>query len=272
MPKSNHGLLGVVHVPAMPGDPNCPKTSTFSAVYDLAMKDAQTLFEGGVDGLILENFGSTPFVKGCAADRIPAHQTAFLAQLSKACVDQFNISIGINCLRNDALSALGIAASSGAHFVRVNIHNGAYLTDQGLIEGEAAQSLRYRQSLNAEHVAILADVLVKHAKPLTPLSPQTATEDTLFRALADGVIVTGDATGAPVSLELLQQVREAAKDEPVFIGSGLNPESVDRLLPLAEGAIVGTWLKEGGDVRAPVDLERTKRLVGLAKGKFRGAA
>ena len=263
-----HGLVGVVHLPPMPGDPRHPTAQSFARVERHAMADAEALAAGGVDGLILENFGSAPFAKGTGDRRIPPHQVACLALLARTCCDRFDVPVGVNCLRNDALSALGIAAAAGAGFMRVNVHTGAMVTDQGIIEGEAHRTLRYRRSLGSK-VSIYADVLVKHAQPLTPLSPGQATTECIERGLADGVIVTGAGTGRPVSRELLEQVREAAGDHPVFIGSGLSPDNADDLCPLAHGAIVGTWLKRGGQVENPVEVSRVREMVAAVVGKFR---
>ena len=216
--------------------------------YTRAQADAEALVAGGVDALIVENFGSAPFVKGCAGDRIPPHQAAALAQVCAA-AKVFGVPVGVNCLRNDAHTALGIAAACGLDFIRVNVHTGAYVTDQGLIEGEAASTLRYRELLRARRVQIWADVLVKHATPLAPLEPETATHDCVDRGLADAVIVTGAATGAPVDRGLLERVRGAASGRPVIIGSGLNLDNAQDLLAVADAAIVGTHFKRDGDVR-----------------------
>ncbi len=262
------GFIGVVHLPPLPGDPRAGD-ATFSQAEAAALADAEALVRGGVDGLIIENFGSAPFVKGTAGDRLPPHQVAALALIARRCADLADTTVGVNCLRNDAPAALGIAAAAGLDFVRVNVHVGAYVTDQGLIEGEAATSLRYRQALGAESVAILADLLVKHATPLAPVRATDAARDTLGRGLADGLIVTGDATGAPIAEALLEDVRAAAGEAPILLGSGVTPENAPRLAPLANGAIVGTWLKRDGDVRAPVDEERVRRLAGVLEGSFR---
>ncbi len=261
------GLIGVVHLPAMPGDPR-GKGSTFDDVVDFARRDADALVSGGVDALIVENFGSAPFHKGTAGDRVPPHQIACLARVVRACVETSGKPVGVNCLRNDALAALGIAAACGAAFMRVNVHTGAYVTDQGIIEGEAAVSLRYRDSLGAP-VLLLADILVKHAAPLAPLDPEDAVKDALQRGCADGVIVTGSATGAPVDVALLGAARAAAGASPLFIGSGLVPESAAQLAPSCDGAIVGTYLKAGGDVRAPVDVARVRELAAAVRGLWR---
>lgn len=266
------GLIGVVHLPALPGDPR-HDGGGFAPVERFALRDADALTRGGVDGLILENFGSAPFPKGTAGARVPPHHVAFLALLSAELKSRHGLPMGINCLRNDARSALGVAAAAGADFIRVNVHTGTYVTDQGVIEGEAHETLRYRASLGlgpgpgqgAARISIAADILVKHAAPLAPLTPEEATGDCITRGLADAVIVTGDATGAPVSPDLLRRVASAASGAHVLIGSGLTPKNAPHLAPLAQGAIVGTWVKQNADVHAPVDPERVATLVATVR-------
>jgi hypothetical protein len=263
------GLVGVVHLPPLPGDPLAGPGTSFAHAEARALADAEALVEGGVDALVVENFGSAPFFKGTAGDRAPPHQVAALALVARALVARFGKPVGVNCLRNDAPAALGAAAAAGASFARVNVHVGAMVTDQGLIEGEAAHTLRYRLALGARDVALWADVLVKHAAPLAPLDAGQAARDCLERGLADALIVTGAATGEPVALERLRDVAEAARGRaPVWLGSGLTPESATTLAPLAQGAIVGTWFKRGGDVRAPVDVGRVRELVAAARHRF----
>ncbi|MCK5798121.1 MAG: BtpA/SgcQ family protein [Deltaproteobacteria bacterium] len=266
------GVIGVVHLPAMPGDPGFSGRDGFSGVEEVALADARALIVGGVDALIIENFGSAPFVKGDAGQRLPAVYVAAMTRILRSIMDidgATGLPVGVNCLRNDAPAALGIAAACGAAFIRVNVHVGAMVTDQGLIEGEAANTLRQRAALGAAgDVAILADVLVKHAAPLAPISAEAVTRDTIERGLADGVIVSGEATGAPVSAAHLDEVREAAGDTPVYIGSGLTPDRIETLAPRCHGAIVGTFFKRDGQVLAPVDTDRVHRLVDAVAGRF----
>lgn len=258
------GFIGVIHLPPMPGDPLATSETTFQSTRDFALRDAEALVAGGVDGIIIENFGSSPFQKGDATSRIPPHQISNLALIANACVQNHDVPIGVNCLRNDAYSAIGIASVSGAHFIRVNIHTSAYLTDQGLIEGEAATTLRYRHQLGST-VEILADVLVKHAAPLVPTVPKIAAEDCIKRGHANGLIVTGAGTGKPIDLDLLKEVQDAAAGNPVLLGSGVTPDNIDQLGPYSDGGIVGSWLKRDGILQAPVDSERVKQLAHQVK-------
>ena len=252
-------LIGVVHLASLPGDPGHDGTP-FDGLLELALRDAAALARGGMPGVIVENFGSAPFPKGTPDQPTPPWQTAFLARVVDAVRRETGLPVGVNVLRNDASAALGIAAACGGAFIRVNVHAGAAVTDQGLLEGRAFQTLRERRMLGAEHIAILADVRVKHAAPLVPRPLAEEVRELVERAGADGVIVTGSGTGQPVDEGLLAEAAGAAGEAPVWIGSGLTPGRA-HLLGVADGAIVGTWLKEGGRVHAPVDVARVRRLV-----------
>lgn len=252
------GLIGVVHLQGLPGDP-VPGAGGFAGVIEFALRDADALAEGGIESVIIENFGSAPFPKGCEGDRLEPHVVAFMALMTLDLRKRFG-HVGVNCLRNDARAAMGIASACGADFIRVNVHTGAYVTDQGVIEGEAAATLRYRQALGSS-VSVVADVLVKHAAPLAPLTATQATHEALDRGHASAVIVSGTGTGQPVDVEVLREVRAAAGDRPVWIGSGYNPDNAADLVPHIDAAIVGTWLKEDGDVSKPVDVKRVRQLV-----------
>lgn len=259
------GLIGVIHLPPLPGDP-LHEDSSFAEVEQRALADAAALAEGGADALLVENFGSVPFAK----EQIEPHQVAAMALYARQCAQRFDLPVGINCLRNDARSAIGIAAAAQLAFVRVNVHTGAYVTDQGLIEGRADETLRYRQRLGVrDSVRILADVMVKHAAPLGALDIGQAAADCLGRGCADGVIITGAATGAGIAPADLERVRAAIGEGPLYLGSGVTPELAPTLAPLADGAIVGTWIKRGGQLHAPVDAERVGRLADILKPLWR---
>jgi len=239
-------LIGVIHLPALPGSA-CHRLS-MDEIVDRALADARTLREAGFDAAIIENFGDVPFT----ASALPPASAAAMAVVADQVRRGGGLRVGINALRNDAVAGLGIAAAVGASFIRVNVHTGVYATDQGLIEGRAAETLRYRKQLGSR-IAILADVHVKHATPISEPDISRAAKDTAYRGLADGLIVTGRATGEAVDVEELRRVREAVPDRRVFVGSGATASTVASLLTIASGVIVGTGLKPGGDASQPID-------------------
>lgn len=244
-------LIGVIHLPALPGSA-CHRLS-MDDIVERALGDARALHEAEFDAAIIENFGDVPF----SASTLPPASTAAMALIAYRIRCETRLRIGINALRNDALSGLGIAAAAGACFIRVNVHTGVYATDQGLIEGRAEGTLRYRKQLGSR-IAVLADVNVKHATPISEPDIVRAAKDTAYRGLADGLIVTGRATGEPVDADQLRRVRDAVPDRRVFVGSGATVDTVASLLTLASGVIVGTGLKVSGDTSQPIDATLAK--------------
>lgn len=249
-------LLGVVHLLPLPGRPG---HRSMRAVLDAALADARELAAGGFDGVIVENFGCAPFHKGTRDDPTPPHTAAALAVVADRIAAECGLPIGINCLRNDGCAALGIAAVTGARWVRVNVLAQAYVTDQGVIEGEAARLATYRRQLGTE-VVLLADHLVKHAVPLQPFDAAAAAQDLAERSGADALVLSGTRTGAPVDVEWFDAVRAAVGTFPIWIGSGLSIANAPVLWPRCDGAIVGTALKRDGVVTAPVDGARVRAL------------
>ena len=170
-----------------------------------------------------------------------------------------DLPFGVNCLRNDARSALGLCAATGASFLRVNVHTGAAVTDQGIIEGRAAETLRERARLCPD-AGLFADVHVKHATPLAPVTLVDSAEDTVRRGGADALVLSGSGTGRRAATADFAAVRERVGEVPLFVGSGFCPEDAGEKLAHADGAIVGTWCKREGRVGEPVDRERVARL------------
>jgi membrane complex biogenesis BtpA family protein len=175
------------------------------------------------------------------------------------------LPIGVNVLKNDVRSALAVAAATGARFVRVNVHVGAVAADQGIIESEAHDTLRYRRLLGVA-VAILADVQAKHGMPLAPVALEQEARDCYTRGLADALVVSGVATGEPTPITDLKRVRGAVPEAPLLVGSGATPETVAELLSVADAVIVGTSIKRDGRLANPVDVDRVRRLVAAARG------
>ena len=257
-------LVGVVHLAPLPGAPRA--SAGIDEVIAAAVRDARAYHAGGADAVIVENFGDAPFVR----ERVGPHTIAAMTLAISAVRTAVPLPVGINVLRNDARAAVAIAAVTGAAFVRVNVHTGAMLTDQGISEGRAAETLRYRRHLGA-HVGLWADLLVKHGVPLAPQRLEDAAEDAVTRGLADAVIVTGAATGKPANPDDARRVRAVLPDTPLYIGSGVTPTTVAAFLPAATGFIVGTWAKQGGLVANPVDPARVRELTAAIQQGATGA-
>lgn len=252
---SHKPIIGAVHLLPLLGSPQWKES--LADVKDRALKDAVTLVKNGIDGIILENFGDKPFFP----NHVEPHTIAAMAIIAESVKKEIDgIPLGINVLRNDAKSALAIASAVGADFIRVNVHTGAMLTDQGIIEGKAYETLRYRSLLQSD-VKIFADVFVKHAVPLGNLDLETAAKDTYYRGMADALIITGRGTGEETNLEDVKKVKAAVPEAFVFVGSGVNEKNIAETLLYADGVIIGTALKKDGRTENEVDEKRVKEIV-----------
>ncbi|NEP52295.1 MAG: BtpA/SgcQ family protein [Moorea sp. SIO3C2] len=247
-------IIGVVHLLPLPTSPRWG--GSLQAVIDRAEQEVTALGSGGVDGVIVENFFDAPFTKNQVDPAVVSTMTIIVQRL----MNLVPIPIGINILRNDAHSALAIATCVGAKFIRVNVLTGIMATDQGLIEGQAHKLLRYRRELGSD-VKIIADVLVKHGQPLESPNITIAVQETIERGLADGVILSGWATGTATNPQDLVLASAAAKGKPVFIGSGANWENISTLMQYADGVIVSSSLKRRGQIDQPIDPIRVSQFV-----------
>ena len=252
--KTANPVIGVVHLLPLPTSPRWG--GNLKSVIDRAEQEAVALASGGVDGIIIENFFDAPFPK----DRVDPAVVSAMSLVVQHVMHLVTLPIGLNVLRNDAQSAMAIASCLQAQFIRVNVLTGVMATDQGLIEGQAHELLRYRRELGSE-VKILADVLVKHARPLGSPNLTTAVQETIERGLADGVILSGWATGSPPSREDLELASAAAQGTPVFIGSGASWENIPQLIQAADGVIVSSSLKRRGQIQQPIDPIRVSQFV-----------
>ncbi len=249
-------IVGMVHLLPLPGAPGWG--GSLAPVRERALTDARSLADGGVHGSLVENFLDAPFYP----DAVPAETVAAMAVIVAEVVHAAHVPVGVNVLRNDVAAALAIAAATGARFVRVNVHTGVMLADQGWLEGRAHETIRLRARLfPADPPAILADVLVKHAVPPAALDLAQTARDTWHRGLADALIVSGEETGAPTDAARVERVKAAVPDAPVWIGSGLTPANAPSLLAVADGAIVGSVLARGGRAGSGIDPERVERLM-----------
>jgi len=256
--QTENPILGVVHLLPLPTSARWG--GDFRQVMDRAEQEATALAAGGIDGIIIENFFDAPFTK----DRVDPATISAMTLIMDRLAGLVTVPLGLNVLRNDAKSAMAIAACTGAQFIRVNVLTGVMATDQGLIEGNAYELLKYRRELDAD-VAILADVLVKHAHPISTPNLTAAIHDTVERGLADAVILSGWATGQVPKMDDLKDARANAGDTPILIGSGATWENIGNLLQVADGAIVASSLKRHGKLSEPIDPLRVSQFMESAQ-------
>lgn len=258
MNQSLPRLVGMVHLLPLPGSPRFG--GSMDQVIEVAVSDAATLVEAGFPALMVENFGDVPFY----ADDVPSETVAAMTVAVRE-VTATGHPVGVNVLRNDGLSALSVAAATGAQFIRINVLSGVMYTDQGPIVGRAAQVQRKRRQLCPD-VEVWADVMVKHATPPAGLDIAQATTDLLERGLADAIVVSGSGTGSEPDRTRLKEVRSTVGgDVRVAVGSGASEDNLDTLCEFADTMIVGSAVKAGGVASNRPDPHRATRFVKAAE-------
>jgi membrane complex biogenesis BtpA family protein len=267
-PKSNDverlcgrrdALIGMVHLRPLPGAPRYRPEEGCEVVYNEALAEARILEAAGFDGVIVENGGDIPFLP---PDRVGPETVAAMAVALRVLHDEVRIPIGVNCLANAVEASIAVAAAAGGAFVRSNQWANAYVANEGIIEGRAGEATRFRRAIGAEQVTVWADVKVKlgsHAITADRSLSEQARDMEWFDA--DALIVTGSRLADPPILEDIRAVREAT-DLAVIVGSGVTAENLGTLLAVADAAVVGSALKEGGVWWGAMSLDAVERIAG----------
>jgi membrane complex biogenesis BtpA family protein len=246
-------LIGVVHLEALPGTPAA--RLPLEQILERALADAAAYRGAGFHGLMVENMHDRPYLKRAVGPEIVAAMAVVGREVRRAT----GLPLGVQVLAGANREALAVAQAAGAGFVRVEGFAFAHVADEGLIESDAGELLRYRRAIGAEVVRVFADIKKKHSAHAVTADVslvETAHAAEFFKA--DGVIVTGSATGHPADPAEVEAVA-AATSVPTLVGSGINPENLARFAA-ADGYIVGSWLKRGGDWTQPVDSTRAASL------------
>lgn len=245
-------VFGMVHLEALPGSPLYK--GDLVQVLESALRDARSLQKGGANAVIIENFNDYPFYP----DTMEPETVAAMTKIAHEIRREVDLPMGINILRNSWKAALAIAGVVGADFIRLNILTDAYVTDQGFINAEAHLVMRYRKQLGLDHVKVFADVQTKHAAPVAARPLKVLARDTAYRGMADALILAGEESADPPTVENLKIVKQAVPNVPIIIGSGMKVETAN-LLKFADGAVFGYGSKIDDIMTNPVDEEKTRR-------------
>jgi uncharacterized protein len=250
-------LIGTIHCLAFPGSPRY-RGESMKSIIQHAVEEARAYDEGGMNGIIVENAWDLPFLR---PEDIWYETVATMSVVADSVREATSVPIGINVLANAGEAAIAVAKASRASFIRVNQWVNAYVSNEGIVQGNSARILRYRSMLQAQDVAIFADVHVKHgAHAIVADRPveEQARDVEFFDA--DVAIATGNHTGDATPIEEIENIR-GGTHLPVLVGSGLSVGNAFDLMEKADGAIVGTSLKENGEWWGRVSVDRVNALV-----------
>jgi len=244
-------LIGMVHVGALPGTPAAHHS--VEKLVQHAVAEARAYRDAGFTAVAIENMHDRPYLNGVVGPEVTAAMTAIGREVKR----ETGLPLGVQVLAGANREALAVAHACGAEFVRVEGFVFAHVADEGLIESSAGDLLRYRRAIGAERVRVFADIKKKHAAHA--LTADVSLAETARAAeffLADGVVVTGAATGEPAEATDVREARAATR-LPVLVGSGLSPENLARYAA-ADGFLVGSSVKQGGHWSQPLDPEAVR--------------
>jgi len=250
--KGSRAIIAMVHVAALPGTPRY--AGSLKAVVDKAREEALRYRDAGVDVLAIENMHDLPYCRGAVGPEIVAAMAVVGHEVKQAT----GLKCGVQILAGANREAMATAIAAGLDFIRAEGFVFAHVADEGLIEGCAADLLRYRRHMGADDILVLTDIKKKHSSHALTADVdivETARAAEFFAS--DGIIITGTATGRPADLAEVRAVG-AAVGTPVLVGSGVTLDNVQDYLACADALIVGSYLKEGGSWDRTVSTERAK--------------
>jgi hypothetical protein len=240
-------IIGMVHL---------QDRITLERLTRATIADIEAYRKGGIDGFLFENWGLTRY-------DILLQVSSVMKKVSALTDGAIR---GVNILPFSWRDSLDIALETGADFIQIDT-----LVDrlQGVSERDevhASEVMAYRRKLGLEgRVKVAVNIQSKHYTTMPQNKPLETSVKQARIAKADILVVTGTATGEKTPVERLLRVKKAAGKVPVFIGSGFVVEDADELLPAADGVIVGTGIKVGGDTNAPVDAKEVGRMMDIVK-------
>jgi len=253
--KNSKKMIGMVHLQALPGTPF--NKYSMHDIITKAVHEAKLLETYGFDAIMIENMHDVPYLNRQVGPEIVASMAVIAAAVRNA----VRIPVGIQVLAGANQEAVAIANATDLAFCRCEGFVFSHVADEGLMNSDAGTLLRYRRHINAQQVAIYADIKKKHSSH--SITADVSLEETGKAAQyfgADAVIVTGTATGEPTNPEDVRAVKSAVTI-PVYVGSGTTDKNLGDLWNIADGFIVGSFLKREGLWSNDLDIDRIKRFM-----------
>jgi membrane complex biogenesis BtpA family protein len=251
-------VIAMLHLAALPGDPGFDNRAGVTAVVERAKRELATLQEGGVDGVLISNEFSIPYLT--ETEPITAIS---MARIIGELLPDLSVPYGVNVLW-DGRASIDLAVATGARFVR-EIFTGVYASDFGLWTTNVGAAARHRQRIGGAEVKLLFNIVPESAAYLAQRDMTALTKSTVFATAPDALCVSGLTAGAPTDTQTLSCVKDAAGEVPVFVNTGVRANNVAQQLAVADGAIVGTYFKKDGRFENQADAGRTVELMSAAR-------
>lgn len=251
-------IIAMCHLQAMPGDPYYDKEKGMKWVLEKAKEDLEALQEGGVDAVMFSNEFSLPYLT-----KVRTETVAAMARIIGELQPYISIPYGVNCLW-DPIASLDLAAAVDAKFVR-EIFTGVYASDFGLWNTNCGEVVRHQREIGAENVKLLFNIVPEAAKYLADREIESIAKTTVFNCRPDALCVSGATAGSATDPEILRRAKSAAGDTVVLANTGCRVNTIENLLNIADGAVVGTTFKYDGKFENQTDVNRVREFMDKVK-------
>lgn len=251
-------IIAMCHLKALPGDPGYDPAKGMDWIVEMARADLRALQEGGVDAAMFSNEASLPYLT-----KVEPITTACMARVIAELRPDIRVPFGVNVLW-DPTASIDLAVATGGQFVR-EIFSGVYASDYGLWNTNCGEIIRHQHAVHARHVKLFFNIVPESAAYLAERHVVDIAKSTVFVSNPDALCVSGLTAGAETPFQILQQVKEAVPDTPVFANTGVRASNVAQMLSIADGAIVGTTFKRDGYIWNEVDVNRVREFMQAAR-------
>ncbi|HWD95626.1 MAG TPA: BtpA/SgcQ family protein [Acidimicrobiales bacterium] len=257
-------LIAMCHLLGLPGRPRHDAAGGMEKIYQSLAHEVHALQDAGVDGLLFCNEHDLPYSTSVGVEA----GAAMAAVIGRLRAD-IRLPFGVDLLW-DAKLAVAVARATGASFVR-EVFTGVYESDMGLFAPDFGDIAAYRHAIGADDVKIFANITPESAKSVSNRPVADRAKGAVYMGV-DVLLISGPAAGAELELSDLVEAKEAVGDFPVLANTGVRESNVTSMLAVADGAIVGTSLKEEGSTWTRVEPARATRMVELFKAEREAAA
>lgn len=251
-------IIAMCHLQALPGDPFYDADGGMEKVVEMARRDFLVLQDGGVDAVMFSNEFSLPYLT-----KVKPETTAAMARVIGEIKRDIKIPFGVNVLW-DPFASLDLAAATGALFIR-EIMSGVYASDFGLWNTNVGEITRHKARLGLKNLKMLYNIVPEAAKYLADRDIKEIAKTTVFNNKPDAICVSGITAGAAVDTQVLTDVKSVIPSTAVFANTGCRLDTIERILTIADGAVVGTTFKKDGIFDNNADFERVKAFMDKVK-------
>lgn len=252
--KTQKPIIAMCHLQAMPGDPYYDSDKGMLDVLHKARHDMLALQKGGVDAIMFSNEFSLPYLT-----TVKAATVACMARIIGELKSELQIPYGVNCLW-DPIASLDLAVATDAQFVR-EIFTGVYASDFGLWNTHCGETVRHQREIGADKVKLMFNIVPEAAQYIGDRTIESIAKTTVFNCRPDILCVSGATAGSATNPEILRRTKEAAGKTPVFANTGCRKDTIEGIMQIADGAVVGTTFKFDGKFENLTDENRVKELM-----------